>query len=288
MPFSLLLAAPTSFNRYESLHDRLNYYLRGKVNAELHVITLKHWTQEIKAFATKYGHTVKVYVRDFAMDGPKTTQVIYSKIIDHVDGAVIFWDGEAINEKLLIKMCQERPLKHYVETFESLKQELDRLKKEQPKGRKKITVPLSDYAKQRYKDAHKKWFIKTNTHAWNDGFYSPPKMPVINSGSRASSMIVQFLDWEGWDATTVTTAGRQLPNGKWIKGTTKLGSQDVFTTINAKSCKFEVKHSTDTPFQDQLDRQAKTRAAGGISEFIYTKNFDYFFEVYDKIINNQI
>lgn len=288
MPFSLLLAAPQSFNRYETLHDRLNYYLRGKVNAELHVITLKHWTQEIKAYATKYGHTVKVHVRDFAMDGPKTTQVIYSKIIEHVDGAVIFWDEEAINEKLLIKMCQERPLKHYVETFESLKQELERTKPERKAARKKITVPLTEASKRRYKDAHKKWYERQYPEAIKDGFYSGPKMPVINSGSAAAGMIVNFLVWEGWNATVVSAAGRQLPSGKWIPGTTKPGSQDVFSTIKGRSVKWEVKHSADYASDKQDEMKERERAAGGISEFIYTKNFDYFFEVYDKIINNEI
>lgn len=283
MPFRLLLAAPQSFNRYETLHDRLNYYLRGKINAELHVITLKHWTQEIKAYAIKYGHTVKVHVRDFAMDGHKTTQVIYSKIIEHVDGAVIFWDGEAINEKLLIKMCQERPLKHYVETFESLKQELERTKPERKAARKKITVPLTEASKQRYKEAHRKWYERQYPEAIKDGFYSVPKMPVINSGSAMDSFIVNFLVWEGWSATKVNNIGRKV-NGVYIPTSTKNGTFDVHATIKGRSVKIETKHNTDKPSEDQIKMQQRERNAGAVAEFV--GSIEQFFLLYDEILLN--
>lgn len=269
--FKLLLAAPQSFNRYESLHDRLNYYLRGKVNAELHIITLKHWTQEVKAYATKYGHTVKVHARDFAMDGPKTVQVIYSKIIEHVDGAVIFWDQESINEKLLIKMCQERPLKHYVETFESLKQELDRLKREgKIEKKQKKAIIIEDHLKARYYDIHKQWQERTTPEAVKDHGYTKCKPVVIYNAGGLQTWLENIFNWSGHHMQRISSQGTYRKGvGYTYSGTTNGATDDNGHFVSANHAYplpvyVETKFGKDVMSKPQLKFMGKMQRTGAL------------------------
>src|SRR5205814_4173699 len=142
--FNLLLAASSSFINDQVLTERLSLVKQRRPDAEIHIITQPHWTKMVRDKIRCVVHP-----RDFALYAGGATTKAYEAILEHADGAVIFWDGESKPEQQLIRRCQERPLQHEVIRFESLKQELERLRKEgKVEKRKKITVSVSSYAKQ--------------------------------------------------------------------------------------------------------------------------------------------
>lgn len=277
---NILIAASASFIKEDVLYNRYSELKRRCPYASIHCITQKHFTKML----TNLG-PAKVHVRDFAGWSWAATQKAYEAVLDRINGCIVFWDGETKPEQWLIRECGKRSIKVDIIRFESLKQELERTKPERKAARKKITVPLSDESKQRYLAAHKKWYERNYATALKDGFYSKPKLPVINSGSRMDFFITNFLVWEGWSATKVNNMGRKV-NGKWVASSTKKGTFDLSCTIKGLSVKIETKHSSDKPSDDQLKMQERERRAGAIAEFV--GSIEEFFELYDKVINNKL
>ncbi len=147
----------------------------------------------------------------------------------------------------------------------------------------------------RYKDAHMKRFMVRYPEAWKSGHYTPPIIPRINTANGLTLAIVNFINWEGWNATRISSAGRlvgdqvtvtesgtRLRTQKYIPGPTRKGTADVTATIRGRSVKIEVKVGADKPRPEQLAEQARERAAGGIYEFIGT--MDGFFNLYDQLL----
>jgi hypothetical protein len=138
-------------------------------------------------------------------------------------------------------------------------------------------------AKQRYQQAHEKWFKETYPTAYADGHYAPPKYPIITKANGLTLFCMNYTNFMGYRATRINTTGRQV-GGKWIKGTTRRGTADLSLTLKGKSVMIEIKIPPDKPSEHQLKEQAKERAAGGIYEFISTP--EQFFELFDRVVNN--
>lgn len=279
--FKILVAAPQSLVNEIFLAERVKYFTQNKVDWELHTISRKVTCKMICSLHDK----VVVHKTDFFAWGKDAVGKAYDEVIEYADAAIIFWDGEAWHEKELIRKCIERPVKHVVVKYESLKQELERTKPEKKAGRKKITVPLSKESRERYFAAHEKWYKREYPTGFADGFYSKPKMPVINAGSRMDFFITNFLVWEGWSATKVNNMGRKV-NGSWVASSTKKGTFDLSCSIKGRSIKIETKHGSDRPSEDQLKMQARERKAGAVAEFV--GSIEDFFLLYDKILNDEI
>ena len=141
--------------------------------------------------------------------------------------------------------------------------------------------------KQRFQQAHYEYKKKHFTQLCSDGFYTPPKMPKINTANGLTQFIVKFIDWSGGHANRISSAGRFLPGnnkfegGTFIPGTTKRGTADIAVIINGKAIMLEVKVGKDRPSEAQLNQQASVRAAGGIYEFV--SNPEQFFELFDSL-----
>lgn len=280
-PFRILLAASASFINDEVLKKNCDFYLSNRPGAEIHCITQKIFTKMV----TSYSKNVIVHKRDFTSFAGGANTMAYCEVIENMDAVLVFWDEQSRPEQNLILKCQKLNKRVKVILFESVKQEIDRLKKEgKIVKRKKITVALTDESRQRYKDAHKKWYTRQYPNAVNDGFYSGPKILAIDSGSRMDTFIVNFLIWEGWSATKVNNIARQI-NGKLIPSSTKKGTFDVHCTIAGRSIKIETKHNTDKPSEEQVKMQERERRAGAVAEFVYS--IEDFFILYDKILNHE-
>lgn len=145
----------------------------------------------------------------------------------------------------------------------------------------------------RYCEAHIHHFRAQYPSAFKDGHYTPPVPPNIKKGNGLTLAIVNFLNWQGHNATRINTMGRAvettekvafgiLRTKKYIPSATRKGTADVTATIRGRSVKIEVKAGTDRPSPDQLKEQARERAAGGIYEFVHS--MEEFFTYYDKWI----
>jgi len=137
--------------------------------------------------------------------------------------------------------------------------------------------------KQRYFYAHLKHTKERTPSVVADGHYSPPNMPKVNTANGLTLFICNYINWMGYRATRISTAGRVV-GGKYVYGQTRRGTADIGATIQGKALQIEIKVGKDRASEFQLKEQAKERAAGGIYEFISTP--EQFFELYDKVVNS--
>jgi hypothetical protein len=137
-------------------------------------------------------------------------------------------------------------------------------------------------AKQRYQQAHEKWFKETYPTAYADGHYAPPKYPITTKANGLTLYILNYINWMGYRATRISTSGRVV-GGKYIYGQTRRGTADISATIKGRSCMFEIKVGKDKASEFQLKEQAKEKAAGG--EYYFTHSPEQFFEQYDEFLS---
>ena len=137
-------------------------------------------------------------------------------------------------------------------------------------------------SKQRYQQAHEKWFKETYPTAYADNHYAPPKYPITTKANGLTLYILNYINWMGYRATRISTSGRVV-GGKYIYGQTRRGTADISATIKGRSCMFEIKVGKDKATEFQLKEQAKERAAGG--EYYFTQSPEQFFEQYDEFLN---
>lgn len=135
-------------------------------------------------------------------------------------------------------------------------------------------------------NAAKLAFETTEFPNWvKDGHYLPAEMPDVSSANGLTNFITQYLTWRGHRATRISSAGRQLPGGKFIPSTTRKGSADISSTIHAKSVMWEVKVKNDRPSPAQIKEQERERRAGG--EYFFVHNVEEFFRQYDGLVQQK-
>lgn len=159
---------------------------------------------------------------------------------------------------------------------------LELLQAGKPAKRKIKPVAISKEARKRWQSAHDNWLKENYKEAVKAGGLYAAKMPTLNANG-LTRFICMYLQWQGWRATRVSSAGRMV-DGKFIPSTTKAGSADISSTIQGKSIMWEVKINTDRPSPAQLAEQERERKAGGEYFFVHTP--DEFFQLYDTLIEN--
>ena len=156
--------------------------------------------------------------------------------------------------------------------------------------------PRKENWKNEYILANHKWYSINRPAVYQSGFWFEPTLPDIRKANKLQIAIVNFITWNGYRATRISSTGRLIdvgekqPSGisltvkKYIPGQTRRGTADVSATIKGRSVMLEVKVGRDKPSDYQLREQAIEQAAGGIYEFIH--DMDEFLELYYSIINN--
>ena len=136
--------------------------------------------------------------------------------------------------------------------------------------------------KQRYQQAHELNFKEKYPTAYADAHYHNPAYPDVRKANGLTLAISNFVNWNGYRATRISSAGRQV-GGKYIYGTTRRGTADLSLTLKGRAVMIEIKVGADRASEHQIKEQAKERAAGGVYEFIH--NMDQFIEFYDSFLN---
>lgn len=149
------------------------------------------------------------------------------------------------------------------------------------KRRKPNKDPTTQESKDRYRAA-KYAYEDKKFHPWcADGHFIEPDYPDCGTSNGLTDWVMNYIKWSGGRATRVSSAGRQLPGGKFIPSTTRKGAADVSSTIKGKSIMWEIKAGDDKPSPAQLKEQAKERAAGG--EYFFVHNAEEFFALFDSL-----
>jgi hypothetical protein len=135
--------------------------------------------------------------------------------------------------------------------------------------------------REHYIEAHKRWFAKEYPTAWKDCYWAPPKFPVITKANGLTQWILNFVNWNGYRATRISSAGRYIKDVGYIPGSTRKGTADISCTIKGRAVMIEIKIGRDKPSPEQLKEQAKEIAAGG--QYHFVSHPDDFIKIYNSL-----
>lgn len=156
-------------------------------------------------------------------------------------------------------------------------------KPERKEPKRRVKEPSWVY--NRYNTAYRA-YQAANFPTWCKDGHTLDARPVDTTKANGLTTFIQnYLTWTGAYGNRINTTGRQLPSGKWIKGTTKTGTGDLLACINGRMVFFEIKAGRDRPSEKQLEQQRKVRASGG--EYLFVKTAQEFLEVYEKLCSLQ-
>lgn len=135
--------------------------------------------------------------------------------------------------------------------------------------------------KELYQQAHERDFKEKFPSAYRDGKYIKPIMPDIRKANGLTRFITNYINWIGFRATRVSSAGRMVDSvvteqsgtrlkvKKFIPSTTRKGTADISATIKGRAVMWEVKVGKDRPSEAQLKEQAREQQAGGYYFFVH-------------------
>ena len=132
----------------------------------------------------------------------------------------------------------------------------------------------------RYEAAHRLNQDRLYPSVVRDHGYVKTTFPDTTKANGLTNAIINFIMWNGYRATRVSSSGRMV-DGKYIPGSTRKGAADISSTIRGMSVMWEVKACKDRPSPEQLREQQLEQAAGGKYFFVHT--FNEFLLLYDKL-----
>lgn len=235
-------------------------------DAEIHCLTQTHFTKMV----TSRGQTV-VHKRDFAMYAGGATTQAYNEVLEHIDGVIVFWDGESKPEQKLMLHCQELGIKYDVVMFESLKQEIDRLKREgKIEKKQKKAIIIEDHLKARYYDIHKQWQERTTPEAVKDHGYTKCKPVVIYNAGGLQTWLENIFNWSGHHMQRISSQGTYRKGvGYTYSGTTNGATDDNGHFVSDNHAYplpvyVETKFGKDTMKKAQLKFKGKMARTGAL------------------------
>ena len=159
--------------------------------------------------------------------------------------------------------------------------EIQEFLKSQEQPRKKPVRRIIDKSwHPRYEAAHRLNQDRLYPSVVRDHGYVKTTFPDTTKANGLTNAIINFIMWNGYRATRVSSSGRMV-DGKYIPGSTRKGAADISSTIRGMSVMWEVKAGKDRPSPEQLREQQLEQAAGGKYFFVHT--FNEFLLLYDKL-----
>ena len=132
---------------------------------------------------------------------------------------------------------------------------------------------ISDPVRFRYEEAYRKHQLKEYPSSVERFGFLPTKYPDTRTANGLTQFVLNFLKWNGWRATRISSAG-SFRNGRYVYSQTRRGTADISATIRGRSVMIEIKVGRDMPSVYQLKEQERERLAGGCYEFIrYPEQF---------------
>lgn len=152
-----------------------------------------------------------------------------------------------------------------------------------PKVKRKVVTPA--WCIERYIAAHKQWFIINHPNGFRDGHYLIPKIPDLTKSNGITSFVQNYITWSGGYANRINVSGRKV-GGKWIKSSTKAGTEDIDAMWQGRKIAIEIKNAAtnDKLRPEQINQRSRIQAAGGI--YIIVTSAESFFTEWDIITNS--
>lgn len=316
--FKIIVAASSSFTDYDLFRSKLDHLLQNKDDVEIcsgfslagdaltdtysgeRDVTVNKFDP---GFRGMYRALVYAEAALFFHDGVSTGTAKYIeearqcrlkvKIVTFTPVKAAPIQGTPPNElDTAIPAGKPRPRKN---TITIAGEELTPETKSKTKKKPIPVISKYDY-KKIYQDVYEAHFKTLYPAAHRNGHFTPHKMPNCGTANGLTSYIIDHLTWTGHYANRINVMGRQIggitktasgatfDDRKFIKASTKKGSEDIDCIIFKRPVKFEVKLGADYQKDKQKEHEAKVKRAGGDYRIIKTVDdyLNYYYQASEQ------
>lgn len=103
--FKVIVAGTRTFNDYELLKSKLDFYLKDKTNIEI-VSGCANGADKLgERYAKERGYKIKHFPADWDRYGRKAGPIRNEQMVKYADACVVFWDGDSKGSKNLIDLA---------------------------------------------------------------------------------------------------------------------------------------------------------------------------------------
>ena len=107
----IIVAGSRGFSDYDTLKDKLDYYLSNLTDIEIVSGGAKGADRLGEQYAELSGYPVKVFKADWDNLGKRAGMVRNKEMSSYADYLVAFWDGKSVGTKAMIDMAKKDGLK---------------------------------------------------------------------------------------------------------------------------------------------------------------------------------
>jgi hypothetical protein len=146
--------------------------------------------------------------------------------------------------------------------------------------------------KQLYQQAHERDFKIKYPAAYSDGHYYGPKYPDIKTTNGITTVVQNYIIWQGGYANRINVGGRMIggikrteagnlfDDRKWITSSTKKGTSDLMCSIEGHMVCIEIKNAAtkDTIRPAQIKERTRVEKSGAV--YVVVRIIEEFFEWY--------
>lgn len=104
------MAGTRTFDDYELLKSKLDFFLKNKTNVEIVSGTARGADQLGERYAVERGFAVKKFPADWDRYGKSAGYKRNAQMAEYADAAVIFWDGISRGSMHMINLAKEKGL----------------------------------------------------------------------------------------------------------------------------------------------------------------------------------
>lgn len=113
----IVVAGSRSFNNYELLKEKLDFYIGNHQDVEIVSGTARGADSLGERYAQEKGFFVRRFPADWDKYGKRAGYLRNEEMAKYSTHAVIFWDGSSRGTASMIKLCQQYKLNYRVVRF---------------------------------------------------------------------------------------------------------------------------------------------------------------------------
>lgn len=117
MVFKVIVAGSRSFDDYELMKKKLDYFFRDQKDVAILSGTARGADRLGERYARERGLPVERFPADWDLFGKSAGYHRNQKMAKYADACVCFWDGASRGTEMMIKIARERKLPLRIVTF---------------------------------------------------------------------------------------------------------------------------------------------------------------------------
>ena len=108
--YKIIIAGTRTFNDYNLLESKLDFYLSKK--SDIEIVSGTCYGKDLlgEQYAIKHNLPVKRFPADWNKYGRSAGPIRNAQMADYADACIVFWDGKSKGTKSMINLAKQKDL----------------------------------------------------------------------------------------------------------------------------------------------------------------------------------